>query len=205
MSYIENLSQLVELKTLNLSFNRITKIEGIQNLKKLEVLELGKNFISDTDALQSDLNPLMMLSELYLYMNEIRSLPENMNFPLLKIANFNHNTDLERISLGYCPFLDTLTASYCKINQLGSLSGCPNLHQIDVSFNKLPTLESFVGPVAKCHNLQQLVFNDNVFNFNIQEDQNTAFRHMFLKLFPQVFKYNGDSAENQGPPRRSQS
>ena len=48
---MENMSSLVKLKVLNLSFNRITKIEGISNLKQLEVLELGKNYISDTDAL----------------------------------------------------------------------------------------------------------------------------------------------------------
>lgn len=48
---MENMTSLGKLKVLNLSFNRITKIEGLANLKVLEVLELGKNFISDTDAL----------------------------------------------------------------------------------------------------------------------------------------------------------
>ena len=48
---MEGLSMLVKLKTLNLSFNKITKIEGVQNLLMLEVLELGKNHISDVDAL----------------------------------------------------------------------------------------------------------------------------------------------------------
>jgi Leucine-rich repeat (LRR) protein len=41
----------LKLRNLNLSFNRISKIEGLQNLHMLEVLELGKNYISDTDAL----------------------------------------------------------------------------------------------------------------------------------------------------------
>ena len=48
---MEGLSMLVKLKNLNLSFNKITKIEGVQNLLMLEVLELGKNHISDVDAL----------------------------------------------------------------------------------------------------------------------------------------------------------
>ena len=48
---MEGLSMLVKLKSLNLSFNKITKIEGVQNLLMLEVLELGKNHISDVDAL----------------------------------------------------------------------------------------------------------------------------------------------------------
>lgn len=78
---IEGLSQLQKLRKLNLSFNRITKLEGIQNLKLLEVLELGKNYISDVDALVSTVNPLIHLQELYLYMNELRRLPENLCFP----------------------------------------------------------------------------------------------------------------------------
>jgi hypothetical protein len=35
---------MTELKSLNLSFNRITKVEGIQNLLQLQILELGKNY-----------------------------------------------------------------------------------------------------------------------------------------------------------------
>ena len=78
---MEGLSQLSQLRSLNLSFNRITKLEGIHNLYLLEVLELGKNYISDVDALVSNLNPLIHLQELYLYMNELRSLPVNLSFP----------------------------------------------------------------------------------------------------------------------------
>jgi Leucine-rich repeat (LRR) protein len=36
---------------LNLSFNKLTKIEGLNNLQLLENLELGKNFISTMDHL----------------------------------------------------------------------------------------------------------------------------------------------------------
>jgi len=48
---MENFSKLVKLRNLNLSFNRITKIEGLQNLQMLEIIELGKNYISDSDSL----------------------------------------------------------------------------------------------------------------------------------------------------------
>ena len=48
---MEGLSMMVKLKSLNLSFNKITKIEGLQNVLMLEYLELGKNLISDVDAL----------------------------------------------------------------------------------------------------------------------------------------------------------
>jgi len=47
----------------------------------LEVIELGKNYISDADSLQSNLNKFPHLQELYLYLNELRSLPQNLSFP----------------------------------------------------------------------------------------------------------------------------
>jgi len=40
---MEGLVALTKLRTLNLSFNRITKLEGISTLQLLEMLELGRN------------------------------------------------------------------------------------------------------------------------------------------------------------------
>jgi Leucine-rich repeat (LRR) protein len=48
---IEGLSQLVNLRRLNLSFNLIPKLEGLSTLLMLEVLELGKNVITNADSL----------------------------------------------------------------------------------------------------------------------------------------------------------
>ena len=104
-----------------MSFNRITKLEGIQNLHLLEFLELGKNYISDVDALVSTVNPLTHLQELYLYMNELRSLPRNLSFAQLRTLNLNRNQDLSAVGLGFCPLLDYFSCSYCSINSLGSL------------------------------------------------------------------------------------
>jgi protein phosphatase 1 regulatory subunit 7 len=67
INVIENVSMLSKLKVLNLSFNKITKVEGIAGLAMIEVIELGKNYISDVDAL--GVCKLPMLQELYLYMN----------------------------------------------------------------------------------------------------------------------------------------
>jgi len=59
----------------------------------LEVLELGKNQISNVDLLHGN-NQFPMLTELYLYINQIKRLPPNISFPQLKILNLNRNQDL---------------------------------------------------------------------------------------------------------------
>lgn len=158
------MSQLAQLRSLNLSFNRVTKLEGIHNLYLLEVLELGKNYISDVDALVSNLNPLIHLQELYLYMNELRSLPLNLSFPQLKTLNLNRNQDLGKLSLSYCPLLDYISCSYCSLTSIESLHGCPSLTFLDVSFNKIESLDLLLRSLHLCKNLQSLVYKDNLFN-----------------------------------------
>ena len=103
-------------------------------------------------------------------MNEIRSLPKKLSFPMLKIMNVNRNADLKELSLKYIPLLENLSASYCSLEKINCLLGCYNLNSVDISFNKLPALESFISAFWPCKNLVSLIFNDNQFNYNIQED-----------------------------------
>jgi internalin A len=137
---IEGLSTLAKLRKLDLSFNQIRKLEGISNLLLLEFLELGKNQIADVEALVSPNNRLVFLTELYLYMNNIKSMPRGLSFPQLRLLNLNRNQDLKSLSIGYCPLLETLNASYCSLTELGSLQLCPSMKELDVSFNQLPNL-----------------------------------------------------------------
>lgn len=72
---MEGMTSLTKLRRLNLSFNRIQKLEGLSNCQMLEFLELGKNQINNVDALQSAQNKFVFLTELYLYINRLRSFP----------------------------------------------------------------------------------------------------------------------------------
>ena len=132
---MEGLTSLAKLRRLNLSFNQISKLEGLSNCQMLEFLELGKNQINNVDALQTAQNKFVYLSELYLYINKLRGFPRQLNLPQLKILNLNKNTDLRELELGYCPLLETLSASQCAIGQIHSLSGCQSLRELDISFN----------------------------------------------------------------------
>lgn len=72
---MEGLTSLTKLRRLNLSFNNIGKLEGLSNCQMLEFMELGKNRIMSIDALQTPQNKFIFLTELYLYINQIRSFP----------------------------------------------------------------------------------------------------------------------------------
>jgi len=66
---MEGLTSLTKLRRLDLSFNKIGKLEGIVTNHMLEYIELGKNLITDVDAIGSPNNRLIFLTELYLYDN----------------------------------------------------------------------------------------------------------------------------------------
>ena len=70
---------MVNLRKLNLSFNKLTKVEGLSTLLLLEVLQLGKNLITNADMLQGP-NPFSQLTELSLFINNIAKLPTNLSF-----------------------------------------------------------------------------------------------------------------------------
>lgn len=91
---MNGLASLKNLRVLNLSFNRITALQGISSLYYLQHLDLGKNYIASADALIDVANPLLHLQEVYLYMNELRSFPR-LSLPQLKILTLNRNQDLE--------------------------------------------------------------------------------------------------------------
>lgn len=66
-------------------------------------------------------NPFSQLTELYLYINQIKRLPTNLSFAQLKVLNLNRNQDLQTLHMGYCPLLETLSVSYCSVNEVGPM------------------------------------------------------------------------------------
>ena len=93
-------------------------------------------------------NPLIHLQEVYLYMNELRSLPR-LSLPQLKILTLNRNADLEHLALDYCPLLEQLQASYCGLKTL-DVALCPQLTHLDVSVNKLAQVSDLLKSLNLC-------------------------------------------------------
>lgn len=169
---------------MNLSFNKIVKIEGLTSLILLEFLELGKNEICNAEMLLNPQNHFCLLTELYLYINKIRKLP-TLAFPNLRILNLNRNPDLLGLHLGFCPMLEQISVSYCCLQEIGPLKGCPNLLDIDVSFNHLASLKRFLDCLPH-RNLTSLSYNDN--NFTAITDGEAMYVHnatSTLQQFPE--------------------
>jgi Leucine-rich repeat (LRR) protein len=118
--------------------------------------------------------------------------------------------------MGYCPLLETLSVSYCSVNEVGPMSGCPSLSEIDLSFNHIPSLKTLVNCLPHW-NLTTLKFNDNLFSaishdeaFYARADQTSTLQQypdQYLKMiklkFPNLKSFNKDEIEadtNRNPP-----
>jgi|TARA_B110001450_G_C17427127_1_gene402328 Leucine-rich repeat (LRR) protein len=132
-------------------------------------------------------------------MNEIRTLPQKLSFPMLKILNLNRNQDLAALSLDYCPFLEQVLASYCSIASLGDFAGCPNLQQLDISFNKIASLKTLLQCLFTNVKMVSMLLNDNVFNFNVPPEWQQHYGFHFLRIFPALSRLNGEALEMKAP------
>lgn len=67
---MEGLEELVNLVTLNLSYNRLKKIEGISTLTQLKSLDVAHNIISDMDGIE-ELKTCLSLTSVDLSNNQL--------------------------------------------------------------------------------------------------------------------------------------
>ncbi|OHT01373.1 hypothetical protein TRFO_07625 [Tritrichomonas foetus] len=138
LTKIQNL-EIPSLKLLDLSNNRISVLENIENMDRLESLNLSSNRIHSVFLIGS----LQFLATLDLSYNPINSFAYHEQFPRLTT-----------LSLDYC-FLDSFL-SISKFSNLRRLSlahnkiiedivlELPYLEYLNVSYNKITSLESFV-------------------------------------------------------------
>ncbi|KAJ3145152.1 hypothetical protein HK101_002528, partial [Irineochytrium annulatum] len=113
---IENLDGLVNLKQLWLGKNKITQLQGFDNLPNLVVLSIQSNRIRKLE----NLTPLVKLEELYISHNGI--------------------TVLE--GLEGCKNLRVLDISSNRVEKVENLDPCPDLEELWASSNAIATLES---------------------------------------------------------------
>eukprot|EP00501_MAST-03F_sp_TOSAG23-6_P002506 GSMAST32.ASY1.ANO1.2643.1 assembled CDS len=162
---LEGISHLVHLTHLYVANNRISKIECLENLRNLEVVDLGANRIREIP--ESEFKNLAKLRELWLGKNK-----------LTKIKGFEslHNLirlDLQANRLEEIQGLDTLESLeelYMSHQGISSMSGIEKLNKIqtlDISSNKIEHI-SHINELTLLEECMFLFFFNFEFIFQLE-------------------------------------
>eukprot|EP00798_Chlamydomonas_sp_ICE-L_P007398 gene7398-525_t len=142
------------LRTVDLSFNQLVKLEGLTSLSKLKELKLYDNRIT---SLGTSLQPLTALHTLDLTSNrlvELQGINHLRSLKVLKLA-YNQISNLE--CLGRVTQLEMLDLSSNKLKDLTGLSSCINLRELYVNANQISNLKG----IQRCSYLYELHASDN--------------------------------------------
>ncbi|KAG9449158.1 hypothetical protein H6P81_009123 [Aristolochia fimbriata] len=140
------------LKELYVSKNEVTKMEELDHLQELQILELGSNRLRVMENLQN----LTNLQELWLGRNRIRAV-NLCGLRSIKKLSLQSNRLTSMVGLQDCVALEELYLSHNGIMKMEGLSTLLNLRVLDVSSNKLTT----VNDIENLTKLEDLWLNDN--------------------------------------------
>ncbi|MBA0784071.1 hypothetical protein Gotri_001692, partial [Gossypium trilobum] len=140
------------LKELYVSKNEVTKMEEIDHLHELQILELGSNRLRVMENLQN----FTKLEELWLGRNRIKAI-NLCGLKYIKKISLQSNRLTSMIGLEECVALEELYLSHNGISKMEGLSTLVNLRVLDVSSNKLTS----VNDIQNLTSLEDLWLNDN--------------------------------------------
>ncbi len=167
ISKIENLDSLVNLEKLYLASNRISEVEGLSSLKKLQVLELGANRI--THIHPESLVNQTELRELWLGKNRIEHMHELacFRFPNLQQLSLQANKLTEWSVEVFSKTAPNLAHLFLGNNGLSDPSeevlhafNPDTLEDLDISYNRLTQVPKFTANPLNA--LQELWLNHNL-------------------------------------------
>jgi protein phosphatase 1 regulatory subunit 7 len=140
------------LKELYVSKNEVAKMEELEHLHALEILELGSNRL----RVMENLETLTNLQELWLGRNRIRTV-NLCGLKLIKKISLQSNRLTSMDGFQECIALEELYLSHNGIQKMEGLSTLQNLRVLDVSSNKLTAIEN----IETLTRLEDLWLNDN--------------------------------------------
>lgn len=140
------------LRELYVSKNEVTKMEEIDHLHVLQILELGSNKLRVMENLQNLIN----LQELWLGRNRIKTV-NLCGLKCIKKISLQSNRLTSMTGFEECVALEELYLSHNGISKMEGLSPLVNLRVLDVSSNKLTE----ISDIEKLTQLEDLWLNDN--------------------------------------------
>jgi internalin A len=150
---IKGLENLVGLRRLDLSHNQLTEIKGLERLVDLQELNLSHNQLMDIKVLEN----LVDLQELYLSYNQLTEIKVLEVLVGLQRLDLSHNQLAEIKGLERLVGLRQLYLSYNQLAEIKGLERLVGLQRLYLSGNQLGTIEGFEMFVA----LQELDLSDN--------------------------------------------
>ncbi len=134
---IKGLSNLIDLKELNLSGNNIIEIDYLENLVSLEKLNLSENKITEIKGLKS----LKKLNQLYLHNNSITEIKGLTNLVNLHFLNLEKNNLTKIKNLQNNVKLTTLYLNDNDINEIKNLEALRELYFLALNNNNIDEIK----------------------------------------------------------------
>lgn len=117
---------------------KVTKIRGLENMKKLKSLVLRSCLISKMEGLES----LESLEKLELYDNHVESIENISTLSKLKVLDLSFNAIRELVPLAEsCPLLEEVYAAQNKLRKIEGLEGLVHLRTLDLGANRIRKIE----------------------------------------------------------------
>lgn len=171
---IENLPLFSNLKGLSLSSNKISKMEGIENLQDLEFLNLSQNSLSKIEGVQlkhlkwlrlggnrikkiENLDSLEILTFLDLCWNQITKIEGLKDLLYVKELLLHGNKILKIENLEFSRKLEKLTLSSNDIEVINGLDNLTELKILNLGYNKITRISG----LEKLLNLEVLDLRNN--------------------------------------------
>ncbi|KAK6539402.1 hypothetical protein TWF694_009627 [Orbilia ellipsospora] len=137
IKHVKNIENLVKLRNLYLASNRISTIEGLDTLAELTNLELGANKVREIQNLEG----LKKLEELWLGKNKITEIKNISMLSNLRILSLPSNRLTKLSGLDGLTTLEEVYVSHNAIEDLSGLENTPNIKVLDVTHNKLTSIK----------------------------------------------------------------
>ncbi|KAK1998445.1 protein phosphatase 1 regulatory subunit SDS22 [Colletotrichum falcatum] len=186
IKHIKRVNHLTKLKELFLVANKISTIENLEGLDKLTSLELGSNRI----RVLQNLDSLKNLEELWVAKNKITELTGLGGLSNLRLLSIQSNRIRDLAPLADVPSLEELYISHNALTSLAGIEHNEKLRVVDISNNAVTSVKG-LGPLK---NLEELWASYNqIADFNEVEKELRDKEHLTTVYF------EGNPLQLRGP------
>ncbi|TQN70292.1 Protein phosphatase 1 regulatory subunit SDS22 [Colletotrichum shisoi] len=186
IKHIKRVNHLTKLKEIFLVANKISTIENLEGLDNLTSLELGSNRI----RVLQNLDSLKNLEELWVAKNKIIELTGLGGLSNLRILSIQSNRIRDLAPLADVPSLEELYISHNALTSLAGIERNEKLRVVDISNNAVASING-LGPLK---NLEELWASYNqIADFNEVEKELRDKEHLTTVYF------EGNPLQLRGP------